>query len=204
MHFDDSESWHVGSDTDLFSVALYKPKQGDYWMDEDDTAVHWREKSIMKAILDREDIPAIRSYVADKAAALLSAAGGSIDAVMGLTRAVLVNASCHGRDNSVIVDAIAQSNGRYRGVANADASFTEAEFQTLHAQGFRGVRFNFVKHLGGVPDMSPRLVDGAAPCCGRTRMLTRSVVFGSAGPIGAAPGTSLCSEWGIAYVVAEF
>jgi hypothetical protein len=24
---------------DLFSVALYKPKQGDYWMDEDDTAV---------------------------------------------------------------------------------------------------------------------------------------------------------------------
>jgi cytochrome P450 len=73
---------------DQFSVALYQPKQGDYWMDQDDTAVHWREKSIMKAILDREDIPAIRSYVADKAAALLSAAGGSIDAVMGLTRAV--------------------------------------------------------------------------------------------------------------------
>jgi cytochrome P450 len=73
---------------DLFSVALYQPKQGDYWMDQDDTAVHWREKSIMKAILDREDIPAIRSYVADKAAALLAAAGGSIDAVMGLTRAV--------------------------------------------------------------------------------------------------------------------
>src|SRR4029077_943327 len=57
---------------DTFSVALYKPKQGDYWMDEDDTAVHWREKSIMRAILDREDIPAIRSYVADKAAALLA------------------------------------------------------------------------------------------------------------------------------------
>jgi cytochrome P450 len=73
---------------DLFSVALYKPKQGDYWMDEDDTAVHFREKSIMKAILDREEIPAIRSYVANKAAALLAAAGGTIDAVMGLTRAV--------------------------------------------------------------------------------------------------------------------
>ncbi len=73
---------------DLFSVALYKPKQGDYWMDEDDTAVHLRAKSILKAILDREDIPAIRSYVADKAAALLTAAGGSLDAVDGLTRAV--------------------------------------------------------------------------------------------------------------------
>jgi 2-pyrone-4,6-dicarboxylate lactonase len=76
-----------------------------------------------------------------------------LQATLGLTRAVLVNASCHGRDNTVIVDAIAQSGGRYRGVANADDSFTEREFQTLHAQGFRGARFNFVKHLGGVPDM---------------------------------------------------
>jgi cytochrome P450 len=73
---------------DTFSVALYKPKQGDYWMDEDDTANHWREKSIMRSILDFEDIPPIRGYVADKAAKLLAAAGGSIDAVPGLTRAV--------------------------------------------------------------------------------------------------------------------
>jgi cytochrome P450 len=73
---------------DMFSVALYKPKQGDYWMDQDDTAIHWREKSIMRAILDREDIPAIRTYVAKKAAELLAAAGGSLDAVDGLTRAV--------------------------------------------------------------------------------------------------------------------
>ena len=85
-HFEDCQEILLRHD--LFSVALYQPKQGDYWMDQDDTAVHWREKSIMKAILDREDIPAIRSYVADKAAALLAAAGGSIDAVMGLTRAV--------------------------------------------------------------------------------------------------------------------
>ena len=73
---------------DLYSVALYKPKQGDYWMDQDDTAPHWRDKSIMRAILDFEDVPAIRTYVADKAASLLAAAGGSIDAVPGLTRAV--------------------------------------------------------------------------------------------------------------------
>jgi hypothetical protein len=39
---------------DIFSVALYRSKQGDYWMPQDDTAVHWREKSIMRAILDRE------------------------------------------------------------------------------------------------------------------------------------------------------
>ena len=73
---------------DLFSVALYKPKQGSYWMAQDDTAVHWREKSIMRAILDFEEVPAIRTWVATKTAALLAAANGSIDAVQGLSRAV--------------------------------------------------------------------------------------------------------------------
>jgi 2-pyrone-4,6-dicarboxylate lactonase len=76
-----------------------------------------------------------------------------LQSILGLERAVLVNASCHGIDNTVIVDAIAQSEGRYRGVANADDSFTERMFEDLHEAGFRGVRFNFVKHLGGVPDM---------------------------------------------------
>jgi len=76
-----------------------------------------------------------------------------LQSTLGLTRAVLVNASCHGTDNRVIVDAIAASGGRYRGVANADDSFTEHDFERLHAAGFRGVRFNFVKHLGGMPDM---------------------------------------------------
>lgn len=72
---------------------------------------------------------------------------------LGLERAVLVNASCHGSDNRVILDAIAKSGGRYRGVANADDSFGDREFEALHAGGCRGVRFNFVKHLGGMPDM---------------------------------------------------
>lgn len=76
-----------------------------------------------------------------------------LQAVLGLSRAVLVNASCHGTDNTVIVDAIAQSGGKYRGIANADDSFTDRDFQRLHDAGFRGVRFNFVKHLGGLPDM---------------------------------------------------
>ena len=73
---------------DLFSVALYRSKMAGYWMAQDDTAEHWRDKSVMRSILDPEDVPGIRSYVGEKAAALLSAAGGSIDAVAGLTRAV--------------------------------------------------------------------------------------------------------------------
>jgi len=77
----------------------------------------------------------------------------ALQSTLGLSRAVLVNASCHGTDNTVIVDAIAQSAGRYRGIANANDSFSERDFEKLHRSGFRGVRFNFVKHLGGMPDM---------------------------------------------------
>jgi 2-pyrone-4,6-dicarboxylate lactonase len=77
----------------------------------------------------------------------------ALQAILGFERAVLVNASCHGTNNQVIVDAIAQSGGRYRGVANVDDSFTERDFETLHRDGFRGVRFNFVRHLGGMPDL---------------------------------------------------
>ena len=73
---------------------------------------------------------------------------------LGLQRAVLVNASCHGTDNTVILDAIAQSNGQYRGVANVDGSITDEELQQLHDGGIRGIRFNFVRHLGGTPDMA--------------------------------------------------
>jgi 2-pyrone-4,6-dicarboxylate lactonase len=88
-----------------------------------------------------------------------------LQATLGLTRAVLVNASCHGTDNRVILDAIAQSAGRYRGVANADDSFTQRDFEALHAGGCRGVRFNFVKHLGGMPDMGEfhRVVERIRP-----------------------------------------
>jgi 2-pyrone-4,6-dicarboxylate lactonase len=88
-----------------------------------------------------------------------------LQGILGLERAVLVNASCHGRDNTVILDAIAQSGGRYRGVANADDSFTTGDFERLHAGGCRGVRFNFVKHLGGVPDMDEfrRMIERVKP-----------------------------------------
>jgi cytochrome P450 len=73
---------------DAFSVAPYVPKMAGYWMSQDDTAMHWREKSVMRAILDREDIPYIRAFVADRAASLLDDANGRIDAVNDLARAV--------------------------------------------------------------------------------------------------------------------
>jgi len=88
-----------------------------------------------------------------------------LQATLGLERAVLVNASCHGTDNSVILDAIAQSGGKYRGVANVDDSVSDAELERLHEGGIRGIRFNFVQHLGGTPDMAEfhRLVHRIRP-----------------------------------------
>jgi len=71
---------------------------------------------------------------------------------LGLGRAVIVNASVHGTDNRVALDAIAVSAGAYRAVANIDDTITERGLRELHGGGFRGCRFNFVRHLGGMPD----------------------------------------------------
>ncbi|MFM9884863.1 MAG: amidohydrolase family protein [Burkholderiales bacterium] len=73
---------------------------------------------------------------------------------LGIDRAVIVHASCHGADMRVTLDAIARSNGRYRGTAIIDETFTDADFQRMHDGGIRAVRFNFVQHLGGRPDMA--------------------------------------------------
>jgi predicted TIM-barrel fold metal-dependent hydrolase len=71
---------------------------------------------------------------------------------LGIERAVLVQASCHGADNRAMFDAIAWSKGRWRGVAMVGDTVTERELQDLHEGGARAVRFNFVHHLGGAPD----------------------------------------------------
>lgn len=75
---------------DIFTVALYKPKQGTYWMAQDDTAQHWREKSIMRSIMDFEDLPAIRQFVATRAAKAVSEADGTMDVVSDLSRKIPV------------------------------------------------------------------------------------------------------------------
>jgi predicted TIM-barrel fold metal-dependent hydrolase len=76
---------------------------------------------------------------------------------LGLSRAVLVQASCHGGDNRAMLDAIAWSRGAWRGVAMVSDGVTERDLRALHEGGVRGVRFNFVRHLGGAPD--PRVFE---------------------------------------------
>jgi 2-pyrone-4,6-dicarboxylate lactonase len=77
----------------------------------------------------------------------------ALHAHLGLSRAVLVQASCHGTDNRAMLDAIAFSQGAWRGVAMVAPEVSDAELGALHAGGVRGVRFNFVRHLGGAPDL---------------------------------------------------
>lgn len=72
---------------------------------------------------------------------------------LGLERAILVQASCHGTDNSAMLDAMIWSKGAWRGVAMVSKDVTDKELERLNAGGVRGVRFNFVAHLGGAPDL---------------------------------------------------
>ena len=89
----------------------------------------------------------------------------ALHAHLGVERAVIVQASCHGSDNRAMLDAIAASPENTRGVAIVDQNFGEKDFAALDRGGVRGARFNFVRHLGGAPDMDVfhRVVERIAP-----------------------------------------
>ncbi|MBR1280072.1 amidohydrolase [Bradyrhizobium sp. AUGA SZCCT0283] len=83
---------------------------------------------------------------------------------IGVERAVIVNATLHGLDNRVVTDAIAKSDGKYRGIANISGAMSDADLAVLDKAGICGCRFAFLKRLGGVGDMGAfkRLVERAA------------------------------------------
>lgn len=66
---------------------------------------------------------------------------------LGFSRNVVVQATCHGADNRAMLDACLSSAGKARGVATIQRHISDAEIQTMHEAGVRGVRFNFVKRL---------------------------------------------------------
>jgi 2-pyrone-4,6-dicarboxylate lactonase len=70
-------------------------------------------------------------------------------AVIGIERAVVVQPSVHGLDNSATLDAIKNSGGRFRGVARIDDRTPKSELQRLHDGGVRGVRFNLLDRPRG-------------------------------------------------------
>jgi 2-pyrone-4,6-dicarboxylate lactonase len=72
---------------------------------------------------------------------------------LGLDKNVIVQASCHGKDNAALIDAMEHSQGRARGVAVIGEEITDAELKAMDRAGVRGVRFNFVRRL---VDFTPR------------------------------------------------
>lgn len=84
---------------------------------------------------------------------------------LGIERSVIVQASCHGRDNTAMLDAIAAGGGRYKGIAMVDPDVPADELKRLDDGGIKGVRFNFVSHLGADADIDGvlRVVDKIAP-----------------------------------------
>lgn len=66
---------------------------------------------------------------------------------LGISRNVIVQATCHGSDNRALVDALVASEGRARGVAVVKPDISDTELEQLDQAGVRGVRFNFVKRL---------------------------------------------------------
>ena len=66
---------------------------------------------------------------------------------LGFDKAVIVQATCHDIDNRALVDALVTSNGRAKGVAFVDESFTDDQLKQLDRDGIKGVRFNFIKRL---------------------------------------------------------
>lgn len=77
----------------------------------------------------------------------------ALHAKIGIERAVIVNATVHGTDNRVVTDAIAQSSGNYKGVANINAAMSDADLAALGKAGICACRFAFLRRLGGVGDM---------------------------------------------------
>ena len=63
---------------------------------------------------------------------------------LGIQRAVLVQPSVYGTDNTVMLQALAEAGPTMRGVAVVDPGVTDAALRDMHEAGVRGLRFNAV------------------------------------------------------------
>lgn len=84
---------------------------------------------------------------------------------LGVQRNVIVQATCHGSDNSAMLDALVAAKGRARGVATVEPDVSDEVLAQMHEAGVRGVRFNYVRRL---VDPQPdeyyhRIVERVAP-----------------------------------------
>jgi len=93
-----------------------------------------------------------------------AAAYRAVMARLGVARAVVVQSTAYGTDNSVALRAIAELGLKTtRGVATLDTSVSDAELKRLDVAGFRGLRFQMLPG-GAIPwDMLEPLAARVAP-----------------------------------------
>ncbi len=72
---------------------------------------------------------------------------------LGFDKNVIVQASCHGKDNAALIDALVNSNDKARGIVVIDEDAGSDALKAMNRAGVRGVRFNFVRRL---VDFTPR------------------------------------------------
>ncbi len=66
---------------------------------------------------------------------------------LGFSRNVIVQASCHGKDNTALIDALNAAGELARGVAIVSPDISDRELKVMDEAGVRAARFNFVKRL---------------------------------------------------------
>src|SRR5688500_3012832 len=69
---------------------------------------------------------------------------------IGCERAVLVQPSVYGTDNSAMIDALRSGVFSFRGVAVVDADIADRELEDMHAAGVRVVRINLASATPGL------------------------------------------------------
>jgi predicted TIM-barrel fold metal-dependent hydrolase len=81
---------------------------------------------------------------------------------LGCERAVLVQPSVYGTDNTAMLDAMRSGVFSFRGVAVVDENISDRELEDLHRAGVRGARINLASATPGLtleqaPRLAPRL-----------------------------------------------
>ncbi len=70
-----------------------------------------------------------------------------LDDCLGFAGEAIVAATCHGTDNSYMLNALKRAGGRAVGVAFVDRAIADQDLMDLDAAGVRGVRYSYVKRL---------------------------------------------------------
>jgi 2-pyrone-4,6-dicarboxylate lactonase len=85
-------------------------------------------------------------------------------AIHGIDRAVLVQPSVYGTDNTAMLDALSEAGPEFRGIAMVAESITDAELAHFHGRGVRGLRTQIKRDgsgkpldLGGIRRMADRI-----------------------------------------------